>query len=104
MVLLAGEPGIGKSRLVEALREATRGDGRASLRYQTSPHHTDSTLWPVIRQLERAAELGRDDALEVRLDKLERFSPVLWRTLAGLPHSWRRSSAWTGRRGTRPRT
>ena len=58
-------------RLVEALREATRGDGRASLRYQTSPHHTDSTLWPVIRQLERAAELGRDDALEVRLDKLE---------------------------------
>ena len=71
VVLLAGEPGIGKSRLVEALREATRGDGRAGLRYQTSPHHTDSALWPVIRQLERAAGLGRDDAPEVRLDKLE---------------------------------
>jgi predicted ATPase/class 3 adenylate cyclase len=71
VVLLAGEPGIGKSRLVEALREATRGDGRAGLRYQTSPHHTNSALWPVIRQLERAAGLERDDAPEVRLDKLE---------------------------------
>ena len=72
MVLLSGEPGIGKSRLVEALREATRGEGRASLRYQTSPHHTSSALWPVIRQLERAAGLDeRDDAPEVRLDRLE---------------------------------
>ena len=72
VVLLSGEPGIGKSRLVEALREATRGEGRASLRYQTSPHHTSSALWPVIRQLERAAGLDeRDDAPEVRLDRLE---------------------------------
>ncbi len=71
VVLLSGEPGIGKSRLVEALREATRGGGRAGLRYQTSPHHTDSALRPVIRQLERAAGLVRGDALEVRLDKLE---------------------------------
>ena len=54
-----------------ALREATRGDGRTGLRYQTSPHHANSALWPVIRQLERTAGLERDDAPETRLDKLE---------------------------------
>ena len=71
VVLLSGEPGIGKSRLVEALREATRAEGRTSLRYQTSPHHTNSALWPVIRQLERAAGIEREDAPEARLDRLE---------------------------------
>jgi hypothetical protein len=71
VVLVSGEPGIGKSRLVLALREATRDDEHTGLLYQTLPHHSSSALWPVIRQLERAAGLGRDDIPEVRLDKLE---------------------------------
>ena len=71
VVLLSGEPGIGKSRLVQALREATRGERRVSLRYHGSPYHANDALWPIAQQLVRAAEIGRDDPIETKLDKLE---------------------------------
>jgi class 3 adenylate cyclase len=69
-VLLLGEPGVGKSRLVLELRERLRDQPRARLSYACSPHHANSALWPVIRQVERAAGFGRDDPPPVRLAKL----------------------------------
>jgi hypothetical protein len=70
IVLLSGEPGIGKSRLVVALREQVRAEQRPSWRYQCSPYHTTSALHPVAQNLERAAGLARGDSAEARLSKL----------------------------------
>ncbi|HEX6111527.1 MAG TPA: AAA family ATPase, partial [Geminicoccaceae bacterium] len=70
VVLLSGEPGIGKSRLTREVR-ARIADDPVRLLYQCSPYHQSSPLYPVIEQLERAAGLARDDPAETRLDKLE---------------------------------
>jgi predicted ATPase/class 3 adenylate cyclase len=71
VALLSGEPGIGKSRLTQALRERLGGETYTSLRYQCSPYHVSSALHPVIDQLERAADFQRDDTDETKLAKLE---------------------------------
>src|SRR5262249_39989413 len=71
IVLISGEPGIGKSRLVAALGKSVPGECDTPLRYQCSPHHSNSALYPFIAQLERAAGFKADDASEQRLDKLE---------------------------------
>jgi len=71
VVLLSGEPGIGKSRLVQTLLECIVGEPHTRLRYFCSPHHQDSALYPSIAQLERAAGFRRDDTAEQRLDRLE---------------------------------
>jgi tetratricopeptide (TPR) repeat protein len=71
IMLISGEPGIGKSRLSAALEERSAGVPHTSLRYQCSPYHTNSALRPVITQLERAAGFIADDTSEQRLDKLE---------------------------------
>ena len=73
VVLLSGEPGIGKSRLALALRERLDPKPRWILRYQGSPYHGNSSLWPIVCQLERAAEIAPDDPPEVKLDKVERL-------------------------------
>ena len=70
-VLLAGEAGIGKSRLLLALREQQRQEAQTRLRCQCSPHHISSALWPIIQQLERTAGFERDDTSERKLEKLE---------------------------------
>jgi class 3 adenylate cyclase/tetratricopeptide (TPR) repeat protein len=70
VVLLSGEPGIGKSRLTAALRERLEGEPHTWLRYFCSPHHEDSALHPFIAQLERAAGFAHDDTPEQKLDKL----------------------------------
>jgi class 3 adenylate cyclase len=70
VVLISGEPGIGKSRLTAALSEAIAGEPHTRLRYFSSPHHQDSALHPFIVQLERAAGFSRDDAPEQKLDNL----------------------------------
>ena len=70
-VLLVGEAGIGKSRISRALLDALAAEPHVRVRYQCSPYHTDSALWPVIQQLNHAAGLDADDALEVKLDKLD---------------------------------
>ena len=70
-VLLSGEPGIGKSRLTAALEERLSTEPHARLRYFCSPYHVNSALYPVAKQLERAAGLARSDAIGVKLDKLE---------------------------------
>lgn len=70
VVLISGEPGIGKSRLTAALCDHTADEPHTRLRYFCSSHHQDSALYPVIVQLERAAGFARDDRPEARLDKL----------------------------------
>jgi class 3 adenylate cyclase len=71
VVLVSGEPGIGKSRLGAALSQRVQADPHIRLRYFCSPHHQDSALYPFIVQLERAAGFGRGDAVEERLGKLQ---------------------------------
>ena len=71
VVLISGEPGIGKSRLIQALQERLRDEPHTRLRFFCSPHYQDSALYPAIAQLERAAGFGREDTPEQRLDKLE---------------------------------
>jgi class 3 adenylate cyclase/predicted ATPase len=70
VVLLSGEPGIGKSRLTAALSEHIGSEPHTRLRYFCSPHYQDSALYPVIGQLERAAGFAHDDGPEAKLDKL----------------------------------
>ena len=61
VVLLSGEAGIGKSRLLAALEERLTGEPHVSLRYFCSPHHQDSPLYPIIARLEREAGFIRGD-------------------------------------------
>jgi class 3 adenylate cyclase/predicted ATPase len=71
VVLLSGEPGIGKSRILLALRERVREESQIRLRYSCSPYHGNSALYPIIEQLQRACGFQRDDSDAVRLSKLE---------------------------------
>ena len=71
VVLLAGEPGIGKSRIAESLLVGLESEPHVRLRYFCSPHHMNSALYPFIAQLERAAGFGPGSDAGVRLDKLE---------------------------------
>ncbi|MEP7343811.1 MAG: AAA family ATPase [Gemmatimonadaceae bacterium] len=71
VVLVSGEPGIGKSRLTQVLREIA-GEAYTALRYQCSPYHINSALYPLTEQFELAAGFARDDTPEKKLDKLER--------------------------------
>jgi predicted ATPase len=70
-VLVSGEPGIGKSRLTAALQSRLAEDSHIQFRLFCSPHHRDSTLYPFINQIERAAGIESDDTPEARLNKLE---------------------------------
>src|SRR5712691_1420111 len=71
MVLLSGEAGIGKSRLMAALLERLADDPHTHFRYFCSPQHTDSAFYPIIGQMERAAGLAHDDTPQAKLDKLD---------------------------------
>jgi predicted ATPase/chloramphenicol 3-O-phosphotransferase len=71
VVLVSGEPGIGKSRLTVALSQRIETEPHTRIRYFCSPHHQDSALYPFIGQLERAAGFARDDTATTKLDKLE---------------------------------
>ena len=71
VVLLSGEAGIGKSRLTAALLERLAGEPHTRLRYFCSPQHTDSALYPIISQMERAAGFAHDDTPQAKLDKLD---------------------------------
>jgi class 3 adenylate cyclase len=77
VVLLSAEPGIGKSRLTEAVEERIFADAHVRLRYFSSPYHQDSALYPIIGQLEHAAGFVRDDDGAAKQAKL--------RTMLGRP-------------------
>ena len=71
VVLLAGEAGIGKSRLVRALHERLAGEPHTRMTLQGSPYHAGSPLWPMAGFLERAAGFAQDDDAGRKLAKLE---------------------------------
>ena len=71
VVLVGGEPGIGKSRLTRVLRERLQHKPYTVLRYQCSLYHVNSALYPIIDQLERAAGFAREDTPNQKLDKLQ---------------------------------
>jgi class 3 adenylate cyclase/predicted ATPase len=71
VVLIAGEAGIGKSRLTAVLLERLSSESYTRLRSFCSAQHTDSAFHPIIGQMERAARLARDDLPQAKLDKLD---------------------------------
>jgi class 3 adenylate cyclase/tetratricopeptide (TPR) repeat protein len=71
VVLLSGEAGIGKSRLTAAVLERLATEPHRRLRYFCSPQHTDSALYPIISQMERAAGFVHGDTAATKLDKLD---------------------------------
>jgi len=73
VVLLSGEEGIGKSRLMAALLERIATDWHIRLLYFCSPHHANSALYPIIGQMKRAAAFAHNDSLQTKLDKLDGF-------------------------------
>jgi len=94
VVLLSGEPGIGKSRLVEALKESVAHEGASCLELRCSPYHQNSALYPVIAHLQRVLRFQSGDSSEEKLRKLvgaTHASPLqehvpLFAALLSLPH------------------
>ena len=101
VVLLSGEAGIGKSRLTAALLEHIATEPHTRLRYFCSPQHTDSALFPIISQMERAAGFAHDDTAQAKLDKLDvvlaqtftpRHEAALFAEMLSLPNDGRHPS------------
>jgi class 3 adenylate cyclase len=81
-VLLLGEAGVGKSRLVAALEEKVRVMPHAVVHWLCSPLFQDTPLYPVIRQIERTAKIIRNDPSAVKLDKLRTWLAMTERSEA----------------------
>jgi class 3 adenylate cyclase/predicted ATPase len=71
LVLLTGEPGIGKSRLACALQERLASEPHTVLSYYCSPYHQNSALHPIIGQMTRVAGIEREDSGATKLEKLQ---------------------------------
>src|SRR5439155_15472315 len=71
VVVLTGDPGIGKSHIALALQERLQAESHINLRYFCSAHHTNSALFPFVGQLERAARFERSDSVTQKLSKLD---------------------------------
>jgi class 3 adenylate cyclase/predicted ATPase len=77
-VLLSGEAGIGKSHLTVAFTERLKVERFLRIRCFCSPQHTNSALYPIIDHVERSAAFAREDALQTKLDKLDRVLRQSW--------------------------
>src|SRR5215510_8992991 len=71
VVLLSGEPGIGKSRLVQELTEQLGHAGVTRVEFRCSPYHQNSALYPIIDHLQRLLQFAREDSPAVKLEKLQ---------------------------------
>ena len=71
VVMLSGESGIGKSRMLQELYERVANEPHIRLRYQCSPYHVNTALYPVIERFEQAAGFSNADSTADKLDKLE---------------------------------
>jgi hypothetical protein len=71
VVLLSGEPGIGKSRILSELRARLETHHPASLRFHCSPYYVNSAFYPVIDNFERALQFGREETSEGKVHKIE---------------------------------
>ncbi len=71
VVLLSGEPGIGKSRILSALHDRLGEELETTLRFQCSPYYSNSAFYPTIQTLERELKFGREESASSKLDKLE---------------------------------
>ncbi len=71
VVILCGEAGIGKSRMIRSLRDRLAGECYRAIQFQCSPYHTSTVLYPVITYLRQAAGLSSDDTPTVQLQKLD---------------------------------
>ena len=71
VVVLSGEPGLGKSRILSALRERLQAQGASTLRFQCSPYYVNTAFYPLTDHLERALRFGRDESISSKLDKLD---------------------------------
>src|SRR5262245_7840445 len=72
VVLITGEPGIGKTTLVETLRTEVRREGATRITFRCSPYHQNSALYPVIEHLQRWLQFEPEESPAARLEKLER--------------------------------
>jgi class 3 adenylate cyclase/predicted ATPase len=73
VVLIAGEPGIGKSRLLAAFTDSIGRGGYGELRFQSSPHHQSTALYPFLDHLRRAARLTQEEYPREKLDKIAAY-------------------------------
>src|SRR5262249_41377785 len=86
VALLCGEAGIGKSRICEAWLDRIADKSHVTMRFQCSPHHTNSPFYPIINQLEHVARFEREDTPEIKIKKLETvLSQAGPATLADIP-------------------
>ncbi|MGE0825315.1 MAG: adenylate/guanylate cyclase domain-containing protein [Candidatus Binatia bacterium] len=71
VVLLSGEPGIGKSRLVQALKEQVLTEGATRIEFRCSPYHQNSAFYPLIDHLQRLLQFQREDTSQTKFSKLQ---------------------------------
>jgi class 3 adenylate cyclase/tetratricopeptide (TPR) repeat protein len=71
VVLLSGEAGIGKSRLVQALKEQVLAEGATRIEFRCSPYHQNSAFYPIIEHLQRLLQFAPHDTPQARLTKLQ---------------------------------
>jgi class 3 adenylate cyclase/predicted ATPase len=71
VVLLSGEVGIGKSRIVQGFRERLEAESHTRMLYYCSPFHQNSAFYPAMQQIERGLQFEHEDAVEQKLDKLD---------------------------------